>query len=193
MNSGLPMVSIMMNCYNGEKYLREAIDSVFAQTYDAWEIVFWDNQSTDGSSDIVKSYDSEKIKYIYAPEHTSLYKARNLALEFCTCEYVAFLDCDDLWEPQKLEKQIAVFEGDNNIVLVHSNTVFFNSDNGYSRVANIEVMPSGSIFKSLVEKYRVSLETVVVRRDTLVKHCLNFGDSYNMIGDRDLFTLLSYY
>ena len=57
-----PLVTIIMNCYNGEKYLKEAIDSVYNQTYDNWEIIFWDNASTDKSAEIAKSYNS-KIRY----------------------------------------------------------------------------------------------------------------------------------
>ena len=54
------LVSIIMNCYNGEKYLREALDSVLAQTYDNWELIFWDNRSTDNSANIVHSYNDDR-------------------------------------------------------------------------------------------------------------------------------------
>ncbi len=107
-----PLVSVLMNCYNGETYLREAIDSVLAQTYANWEIVFWDNQSKDGSAAIVKSYADPRVKYFYAPEHTNLGEGRNLAAEKATGEWLAFLDCDDLFLPDKLEKQIAIVESD---------------------------------------------------------------------------------
>ena len=76
-----PLVSVIINCFNGEAYLRETIDSVIAQTYTNWEIVFWDNQSIDSTSDIVKSYDDDRIHYYYAPIHTTLGKARNLAVK----------------------------------------------------------------------------------------------------------------
>ena len=68
-----PLVSILMNCYNGEKFLREAIESVLAQTYLNWELIFWDNQSTDQSADIFNSYDDKRLKYFYASKHTLLY------------------------------------------------------------------------------------------------------------------------
>ena len=92
-----PLVSVIMNCYNSDTYLGEAIDSVISQTYKNWEIIFWDNQSTDKSAEIVKSYDDERIKYFYAPSFTSLYEARNYAIEKANGEYIAFLDCDDKW------------------------------------------------------------------------------------------------
>ena len=57
-----PLISVIMNCYNGEAFLKNAIDSVYAQTYKNWEIIFWDNASTDTSADIALSYD-KKINY----------------------------------------------------------------------------------------------------------------------------------
>ena len=104
--TGKPLVSVIINCYNGEKYLREAIDSVIAQTYENWELVFWDNQSTDSTREIVVSYKSPKIKYFYAPEHTPLGEARNLAVEKANGEYINFLDADDVWSANKLEEQV---------------------------------------------------------------------------------------
>lgn len=101
-----PLVSIIINCYDGETFLREAIDSVIAQTYENWELVFWDNQSTDSTREIVESYNNPKIKYFYAPDHTPLGEARNLAVEKANGEYINFLDADDVWSPNKLEEQV---------------------------------------------------------------------------------------
>ena len=95
------LVSVIMNCFNGEKFLREAIDSVLAQKYQNWELIFWDNQSTDSSAEIVKSYDDPRIYYFYAPQHTLLYEARNYAIQKSKGEFLAFLDVDDWWEPTR--------------------------------------------------------------------------------------------
>ena len=75
-----PLVSIIMNCYNSESFLKEAIESVIFQTYQNWELIFWDNQSTDNSSEILKSFNDSRITYIYAPSHTRLFHARNEAI-----------------------------------------------------------------------------------------------------------------
>ena len=107
--SDTPLVSIIMNCYNGETYIREELDSVLAQTYQNWEVIFWDNQSTDQSANIFKIYDDERLKYFYAPKHTLLYEARNYAIEKAAGEFFAFLDVDDWWIPEKLELQIPLF------------------------------------------------------------------------------------
>ena len=62
-----PLVSVIMNCYNGEEYLSHAINSVLNQTYKNWEIIFWDNQSTDKSAEIFKAYNDKRLKYYSAP------------------------------------------------------------------------------------------------------------------------------
>ena len=79
-----PLVSIIINCFNGDKYLKEAINSIYNQSYHNWEIIFWDNQSTDESANIAKSFD-QKLKYFYASNHTPLGEARNEAVNLiCT-------------------------------------------------------------------------------------------------------------
>ena len=67
------LISIIMNCYNGETYLSESIKSVLSQTYKNWELIFWDNQSKDKSSEIFKSYKDIRLRYFYADQETSSY------------------------------------------------------------------------------------------------------------------------
>ena len=64
-------VSIIMNCFNGDRHLKQALDSIYDQSYSDWEIIFWDNQSSDNSASIAKSYDS-RLKYFRSKEHTTL-------------------------------------------------------------------------------------------------------------------------
>ena len=186
-------ISILMNCYNSDEYLKESIDSVIKQTYKDWEIIFWDNQSTDNSAKIVKSYNDKRIKYYYALKHTSLYEGRSCALKYCDGEYLAFLDCDDLWMSEKLEKQINIFENKVNVVLVHTNTIFFNSDTNKERISNNKNKISGDIFRENLINYQFSLETVMVRMDTIHSNKLDFGKKFNMIGDRDFFSMVCFY
>ena len=189
----MPKISILMNCYNSDAYLKESIDSVVKQTYKDWEMIFWDNQSTDNSAKIAKSYNDERIKYYYAPEHTSLYEGRNCALKFCDGEYLAFLDCDDLWMSKKLEKQINIFEIKDDIVLIYTNTIFFNSDTGKEKISNKNNKMSGYIFNENLLNYQFSLETVMVRMSTIYNNKLDFGKNFNMIGDRDFFSMVCFY
>ena len=100
------LVSIIMNCHNGEKYLPEALESILNQSHINWELIFWDNCSKDGSKKIIKSFKDKRIKYFLAKKFTNLHKARNLALKKAKGKYVSFLDCDDLLLEDKLLLQV---------------------------------------------------------------------------------------
>ena len=112
-----------MNCLNGSEYLKEALDSVMKQTYKNWEVIFWDNASTDDSASIAKSY-GEKIKYFCSDSTIKISIARERAFNEASGEYIAILDDDDIWFPQKLEKQINVFKKNQNIDNIYENLRF---------------------------------------------------------------------
>lgn len=188
---GKPLVSVIMNCRNSGKYLREAIDSVLAQTYTHWEIVFWDNQSTDDSSRIFKSYSDLRLRYFLAPEYTALGEARNLAIREAKGEFVAFLDCDDLWFPQKLEKQIPLFNKDS-VGLVICDTVFFNSKKDIRQLYKKKKPPTGYVFRELLGAYFISMETPVIRRAVLDEMDHWFDTRFEVIEEYDFFVRLGY-
>jgi glycosyltransferase involved in cell wall biosynthesis len=180
-----PLVSILMNCYNSATYLREAIESVYAQSYDNWEIIFWDNASTDSSAEIANSYDS-KLKYFYGETNIPLYAARNEAIKKAEGELIAFLDCDDLWLPEKLEKQIKVF-GDERIGASFHDVVYFNEKDGDLRqLYKTRPFYEGECFRDLLSDYYISILTVMVRKSTLEKLAYVFDTRFQMIGDADL-------
>ena len=106
----MPKVSVIVNCFNGEKYLKQALDSIYRQTYKDWEIIFYDNQSNDESAKIAKGYD-HRLKYYQSENLIPLGAARAAAVLSATGEWVAFLDVDDLWYPEKLETQLNAFAG----------------------------------------------------------------------------------
>lgn len=180
-------VSILMNCYNGERHLREAIDSVIAQTYTDWELIFWDNQSSDGSADIVRSYDDERIKYIYSPRHTPLGEARNLALVECAGKYVAFLDTDDVFTPNKLELQTSIMENMPNYALCYGDyeKIDYNSKSLLIFKTKHE---SGFIFDKLLSWYDMGMMTVMIRSHVLkdIKKPY-FDEALSFSPDFDLF------
>jgi teichuronic acid biosynthesis glycosyltransferase TuaG len=103
------LVSIVMPAYNAEPYLAAAIESVISQTYPAWELLIVNDASTDETPAIAERFQrlDERIKVFTQSENTGVAKARNSALEQAKGKYIAFLDSDDLWVPNKLEKQIA--------------------------------------------------------------------------------------
>ncbi|MBI1870500.1 MAG: glycosyltransferase [Chlamydiae bacterium] len=120
-----PTVSVIMNAYNAERFLREAIESVYVQTFKDWEIIFWDNASTDGTAEIAKSY-NDRFRYFKGEVNVPLGQARHLAIIQTKGEYLAFLDCDDLWVPKKLEKQLKLFHLNSKLGLVYSDGYTIN-------------------------------------------------------------------
>lgn len=185
-----PKVSVIMNCLNCGRYLCEAIDSVYAQTYKDWEIIFWDNASIDNSAEIVKSYD-DRLKYFRGDKTVPLYAARNLALKQAKGEYIAFLDCDDLWLSTKLEKQLKLFSREK-VGLVFCNTFFMNQKTGNERVLYNKKPLTGMIFRQLLSNYFLSLQTVLIRRKCLDRLTEWFDDRFDMVGDVDLFTRIAF-
>jgi glycosyltransferase involved in cell wall biosynthesis len=118
--SDQPLVSVLMNCYNGEKYLREAIESVLAQSYSNWELVFWDNRSSDKTATICKSYEDPRIRYFLAAQHTDLSAARVLAFQEVRGEFVAVLDADDYSHTDRLARQVIFLEQHPEVALIGS-------------------------------------------------------------------------
>lgn len=182
-----PLISVVMNCYNSGRYLREAIDSILAQTYTRWEVIFWDNQSSDDSSKIFKSYSDLRLRYFLAPQHTFLGAARNFAIRQANGEFIAFLDCDDLWLPEKLEKQIPLFLADPEVGLVYSDTYFFNENGSQTRLHSRKNPYRGHQFQELLNNYAISLETAMLRRAALDSLSYWFDEQFNFIEEYDLF------
>jgi len=181
-----PQVSVVMNCLNGAKYLREALDSVFAQTYKDWEIIFWDNASRDNSAEIARSY-GERVRYFRSDETYTLGKARNYAINEAKGKYLAFLDCDDIWMPDKLEKQIPLLERKSESGLVYCDAVYFN-DRGYSRpLYGRSKPPEGRVFELLLTNYFLCMSTVVINYSALQRLDHRFDPEFSAIEEADLF------
>ena len=105
------LVSIVMPSYNTAEYITESIKSVLAQTYTNWELIIVDDCSTDNTDIIVNAFLSDtRIRYIKNDKNSGAAVSRNRALREAKGKWIAFLDSDDLWHPQKLEKQIAFME-----------------------------------------------------------------------------------
>ncbi len=106
------LVSVITPVYNVEKYIDRTLGSVFAQTYKNIEIVLVDDQSKDRSAEIIKKYQENHPEIIYylQPENKGAGYARNKALELARGQYVAFLDADDMWKPEKIEKQVKLLK-----------------------------------------------------------------------------------
>src|SRR5215467_15785951 len=126
----MPRVSAIIPAYNAARYLPQAIESVFAQTYTDWEIVLVDDGSTDDTRAVVRSYLDRapgRFRYIYQDNH-GLPAARNEAIRNARGELLALLDADDIWMPDRLMHSIAAFESDSEIGLVHGRVTRIDSE-----------------------------------------------------------------
>ena len=103
-----PLVSVIMPCYNMEEYISDTIVSVQKQTFPHWELVIVDDASTDRTAEIVKSYQNQddRIRFFVKSTHSGIADTRNQCLKMAQGRYLAFLDSDDVWHPEKLDQQL---------------------------------------------------------------------------------------
>ena len=182
-----PTVSINLCCYNSEKYLEETLQSIFAQTYKDWELVVINDGSSDSTERIIYKHIAEGWPIVYHYQvNAGLGFSRNKAIELSQGEFIAFLDHDDLWMPQKLDKQIPLFE-DSEVGLVYSDAIYFNEEGESHRLYQSRSYYAGSCFRKLLTDYFLCLQTVIIRKSTLELLTYWFDTEFNMCEDVDLF------
>ena len=181
-----PLVSIIVNCYNGEKYLQDAINSIYAQSYQNWEIIFWDNNSSDNSAEIALSCD-RKLRYYKSQFTTPLGKARTQAVSKAKGEYLAFLDCDDLWHTKKIEKQIVEILNRNDVGLIYCKTNIISGDGEViSKYSKQKSLIQGDIFEELAKHNFIPFVSALIPL-RIYYECGGFPDSYENATDYCLF------
>jgi len=185
-NPNRPLVSIIINFYNGEQYLANAIESVLAQTYQNLELLLYDNLSTDSSALIAQKFEDQRIRYILADEHTSLGEARNRDLKVAKGEFISFLDCDDWIEINKVEVSLTYF-AQAEVGLVYTNGyTFYEKKNHYRKFFKKE-QKEGMIFEDLLASYRIAIPSVMFRRAVIERLSSWFDTRFSMIEEFDLF------
>ena len=182
--SDSPLVSVIMNCYNGETFLKDAIDSVFQQTYDNWEIIFFDNSSTDSSKEIACSY-GDKVTYICSTELLPLGSARKEAVKHAKGEWICFLDADDLWYPNKLTSQISLAT-DNSVALIYSG--IDNIDIAGAAISRYQPKSrSGNLLDMLLNRFDINMVTPIINRQFLVDNGITFNGKIHASEEYNLF------
>lgn len=181
----LPLVSVILPTYNRAELIQRAINSVLTQTYSNWELVIWDDGSTDNSGEIVNSYHDARIRYFFDTNHGVAY-ARNRAIEVSQGNYLAFLDSDDEWELDKLDGQVNVMSSFPRIDVLFSD--FLNVDvatneryrifDKYSsvmkRLGTLRCQSDLYLIKTgmpqiLAEANFIATDTVMLRTETMLK------------------------
>ena len=177
----MPTVSVIIHTYNNEKFIGETIESVLNQTYKDYEIIVVDDGSVDGTRDALLPY-MHGIRYHYK-ENGGIASAKNAGISLSHAEFVAFLDHDDLWVPDKLMLQMECFIENPQAGLVYTKYTSFK--NGKELRTKPEKGYSGWIFKELLSKSFIQTSTVVVKRECLdavgpYDETFSLGDEYDM-------------
>ena len=161
-----PLVTIIIPAYNAKSYIRRSLGSALEQTYEKIEIIVVDDGSTDETAEIVKSYGDPRIKYIYQ-ENRGQGAARNNGIKRSSGDYITFLDADDHYLPEKVERQVEFLQGHGEYHAVYCNALHYYSDDPDRLFKKNRKHPSGDIFPDLLHSSLINPNTIMFRRDVL--------------------------
>ena len=185
------LISVIVNCHNGERYLEKCISSIINQKYKNLEIIFFDNHSLDNSKKILENFKDRRIKFFYSHTKLPLYKARNEAIKKSNGKLIAFLDVDDWWEKNYLSSREKFFE-DNNYDYFYTNTMIHNEKNKTFKKYKKFRLPDGILYEYLAKDYFIIISGLIVKRNILEKENY-FNQKFNIIGDYDFIMKISKY
>ena len=159
----MPSVSVIMPAYNAEKYVEAAIRSVMAQTVTSWELLVLDDGSKDRTAQIVQQLAMEDPRVRFLPNAANIGCAgtRNRGLDLCQGEYVAFLDSDDIWHPQKLETQLALAK-DSGADLLYCYYAIVDAEGAPAK--DDYLVPARVDFSDLLRENVIGCSTVMLSR-----------------------------
>lgn len=182
----IPLVSIAMPMYNGQSYLREAIDSILNQTYTNIELIVIDDGSTDNSVSIIESYDDPRISLFQNDKNRGVAYTRNRAIELAKGDYLAWMDCDDISLPKKIDLQVAFMEKNLDVSVCGTSYLrFFEKEIFYQDIAesNHEKIRTSFIFRPAT----IFMPTAMLRTTVLAEDKIQFDDTLRMAEDYDFF------
>lgn len=167
------MVSIIVPVYNVKKYIVETVECVRCQTYDNWELLLIDDCSNDGTAQKLDEYlkrtDDGRIKVTHLSENIGAAKARNFGVEQASGRYIAYLDADDLWEPQKVERELA-FMKEKDAAFAFTGYEF--ADEGGNGMGRIVHVPETLNYRQALKNTTIFTTTVMFDTDKIPKALL---------------------
>lgn len=181
----MPRVSVIIPCYNSQRFLSAALESVLGQSFGDFEVVAIDDGSTDGTRAMLNRFRDPRVVRIFQ-ENQGVGRARNAAIARSTAEYLAFLDSDDVWESDKLARQVAFLDFHPSVAVVYSDCFVIDSSGAIlKKFSDDYPMRRGMVFEELLRENFAPLSTVVMRRAV-------FDDvgpflPYSIVEDYDLF------
>lgn len=184
-----PLVSIITPTFNRERTITLAVESVLAQSYKHWELLVIDDGSRDGTRERLSSYlEDDRIQYHFQ-ENQGQSIARNLGLQYARGALVCFLDSDDLWVPEKLERQVMLMKAHPDVDILHSDEIMIDEQGRELSRKNMRRY-SGRIARQMLVDNSVSINTVMARRE-----CFDamggFSGRYGVADDYDIWLRFS--
>ncbi len=188
-------VSIIVNVRNGEKFIAQCIETIKNQTYDAYEVIFVDNNSSDSTRNLIFDYGKtsgifNKIRVISVDKTLSLAAARNVGLDSITSDLVAFLDIDDTWHPSKLSHQVdAIIESDADMCA--TNFILDNQRNNSKNLYINKKINSNNLGSDILKDFYIHFSSLMVKKTAILESKVRFQEAYEIIEDLDFVYALS--
>lgn len=183
-------ITVVINCYNSEKYISETAKSLSSQTYSNFKVLFVDNHSTDESFSTFKSNSNFVIKYVKTPKLISLYGARNFAIQFIDTPLVCFLDADDLWAPNYLQAINDFHEKYPYISACQARTISHRNGKNYQEITKYLKVKSLIKASDFAKISFPALGGISLKKEFLENY--RFPEPSNFIGDLDLVITLAF-
>ena len=175
----------------GKNYLEKCLSSIKNQIFQDWEVIFFDNNSSDNSFKIFEKYKDSRFKYFNSQKNETLYQARNLACEQASGKYIAFLDTDDWWDKNYLSSKKEFLINSKYDYLYSNVLLYHEKKDNFVKYKNIN-FPDGVIYNFLSKDYFIIISGLIVKKKILEKENY-FNKAYNIIGDYDLIMRISKY
>jgi len=177
--SNISIVSIILPVYNSELFVQQAIESVLKQTYTQIELIVVDDGSTDNTKQILSGYESNpKVHIISLEKNSGVSEARNIGIQESKGEYVAFIDADDLYMPNKVEEQVNVFKHNKSIDFVFNDIMVIDNDNKKVNELQSYFQPKNILLELCFRQIIPAPACIMVKRD--------FLDRFNIMFNKDL-------
>ena len=177
-----PKVTVLMSVYNGEKYLREAVESILNQTFTDFEFIIIDDASTDCSLEILRSFEDPRIKIVRNIENLGLTKSLNIGLSLAKGEYIARMDADDICIKERLKIQIQIMDANPKIGICGTWAKIFGSDESISKrpITPEDIKVALFYYNPLIHS------SVIIRKSYLIMYNLEYDVSFKQSQDYEL-------
>ncbi|MCX6786449.1 MAG: glycosyltransferase [Candidatus Kaiserbacteria bacterium] len=185
-----PLVSVIMPVYNGEKYLKEAIESILCQTFSGFIFLIIDDGSTDNSVDIIRTYSDTRIILLRNEKNLGISATLNKGLDNTNTTYIARMDCDDISLPTRLEEQVQFMEAHRNIGACGTWIQTIRDNSGYTHkyLTNPEDIKASLLFNT-----SLAHPSVMIRKSVLVENNLHYNTNILISNDYALWVEISQY